>query len=153
MRNFKTEGSLTSLSGSGMRDRPYATRLVAAYNSIAIGAENADYVCTGVDDHILIQQAIDACELTGGRVELLEGDYFLDSDYVSIPSLVSVTGQGVGTRLNFSSFGGNGVEVVGGRLADLRFVVEDMNVEVSFYCWAGCGVIDNITYENSGFEG
>lgn len=150
MRNFKTQGSLSTLSGSGMRDRPYATVLVAAVDSVAIGAGNADYVCTGTNDHIKIQQAIDIC-VNGGRVELLEGNYSLDGNYLTIPGVVALSGQGRGTRLNFGSTNGFGIEVAGG-LSDVRFVIDETDSEVVFFCWTGDGVIDNITYEVNGFE-
>lgn len=150
MRNFKTQGSLSTLSGSGMRDRPYATVLVAAVDSVAIGAGNADYVCTGTNDHIKIQQAIDIC-VNGGRVELLEGTYRLDPNYVSIPGNTSVSGQGVGTKLSFYSPTGVGVEVSGG-LSFVHFFVEEVGEEGNFFCWSGEGVIDNITYSVGGFE-
>lgn len=152
MRNFKTQGSLTSLSGGGMRDRPYATVLVSAVDSFAIGAENADYVCTGTSDHLKLQQAIDFCESgPGGRVELLEGNYNLDSNYLRIPSNVSLSGQGHGTRLNFSSENGFGIEV-SGSLSHVLFVVDEYDSEVEFFCWSGDGIMDDIAYSVSGSE-
>jgi hypothetical protein len=49
---------------------------VAAYNATADSKEKADFVCTGADDELVIQQAIDRIASSGGEVALSEGDFF-----------------------------------------------------------------------------
>lgn len=55
-----------------------ATVIVAASNAYPDSQEGADFVCTGTDDHLTIQ---DACDVgsgyPGGRVLLTEGDFAL----------------------------------------------------------------------------
>lgn len=77
--------------------RPYATRVVAASDSVATDADQADYICDGTDDDVQIQAAIS--EITqaspangpGGRVVLLEGTYTIGA-----PIIVSVGVEVVG---------------------------------------------------------
>ncbi|MCC7566099.1 MAG: glycoside hydrolase family 55 protein, partial [Methanomicrobiaceae archaeon] len=50
------------------------TVVVAAHDSSAAAKAQADYVCTGTNDHLVIQRAISAAP-AGGTVLLLEGTY------------------------------------------------------------------------------
>lgn len=51
---------------------------IAASNSSDKNKAVADYICTGTNDEVVIQQAVD--ELThGGTIQLLDGDYYFDS--------------------------------------------------------------------------
>lgn len=80
---------------SGISHKPYSTVVVAASNSIADGADNADYVCDGVDDHIQIQAAIDyVSSASGGKVLLLEGEYFVGGPITIDHYGVQVEGMG-----------------------------------------------------------
>lgn len=93
----------TNPGGGG---RPYATRVVAAANSTAIGAEHADYVCDGTNDQIDIQAAIDdiaeEAGLLGGKVLLLEGVYNVataGTAAIAIRNGVHLQGMGVATQI------------------------------------------------------
>jgi hypothetical protein len=71
--------------------KPYATKVVAASDSIAHDAENADYVCDGVNDQEQISLAI----ANGGRVILLDGTYNISAAIV-MHNDVEIVGAGVG---------------------------------------------------------
>lgn len=75
----------------GGLNKPYATWVVAAVDSVAPEAANADYVCDGVADEVQIAAAVAG----GGRVVLLDGTYTL-SAAVTLASGVSVVGMGAG---------------------------------------------------------
>ena len=76
--------------------RPYATRVVAAANSIATDAANADYICagTGTDD-VTIQAALDDLDSVGGTVVLLEGSYYCASGVDAFTPSILVDGNQV----------------------------------------------------------
>lgn len=86
------------ITGASDGSRPYATRVVAAANSVATDARLADYVCDGTDDDVEIQQAIDDLAGIGGTVLLLEGT-FSTSSTIIIPTGVEVRGQGPATAV------------------------------------------------------
>ena len=52
--------------------------VLAAANTPADAAENADFICSGKNDELLINQAI-AMLTRGGTIQLLDGDYYIDS--------------------------------------------------------------------------
>ena len=53
---------------------------VAAYNSPARDQKRADYVCTGTNDELVIQQAVNDQRIRyGGTLQLLDGTYYIDS--------------------------------------------------------------------------
>lgn len=52
---------------------------VAANDTPAAQKANADYTCTGSNDHTLIQTALDSLPSTGGEVVLLTGSYSIGS--------------------------------------------------------------------------
>lgn len=79
--------------------KPYATIVVAASNSVAPGAVDADFVCTGTDDQITINAAIAAAG-DRGHVLLLEGLYDItDSIDVAGNNDLWISGQGMGTHI------------------------------------------------------
>lgn len=105
--------------GDGSKD--WATIVVAAYNSHATGKARADFVVEeGQGDHLtednwnnpktrafdIIQLAIDALPENGGRIILLEGDYYhwnavdlgVDSLFITKPN-VEIVGMGMSTRI------------------------------------------------------
>lgn len=87
----------TAGGGAG-NGRPYATKVVAASDSNATDAANADYVCDGVDDHVQINAAL-AVLSGGGRVLLLDGTFTLGGP-VTLVSNCEVAGMGMyATRL------------------------------------------------------
>lgn len=59
--------------GGGAGGLRFATLVVAASDSLDI--TRADYVCTGTNDDVTINTAIDALPAGGGKVVLLEGTY------------------------------------------------------------------------------
>lgn len=67
--------------------------------------DGADYQCTGTDDHLVIQQAIDLVDAAPGKgtVRLLDGTFWLGAT-ITIPSGVGLhlTGTGWGTVLKIS---------------------------------------------------
>ena len=68
-----------------------ATFVVAASDSVHQG--RADYVCSGVDDQVQIQAAIDAAK-HGAKIVLLEGNFWISAPITMIDK--SVTLEGVG---------------------------------------------------------
>jgi hypothetical protein len=131
-------------------NRPYSTFVIAADNSYAPGNETADYVCDGVADHVEIQAAIDVCNLssTSGRVLLLEGDYAIDTDEVT---LVDVTLAGLGrgvTRLNVYGAGEAVVLGDGAVLEDMTVIIAEDAVGWSLS--GGVAKIRRVDFETSG---
>lgn len=76
--------------------RPYATLVVAAANSVATDAANADYICSGIGtDDVTIQAALDDLDLVGGTVVLLEGSYYCASGPDAFTPSILVDGNQV----------------------------------------------------------
>ena len=75
------------------------TLVVAAFNSLATTIRRADYGCNGTDDHVEIQQAIDALPFDGGRILLTEGEFHPDWDLIKLPHDVHIQGMGVGSTI------------------------------------------------------
>lgn len=69
--------AVVDINGIKLTGSPGAV-IVAAYNSTESDKGVADYVCTGSNDQIVIQQAIDSLSEKGGTVYLATGDYMLD---------------------------------------------------------------------------
>lgn len=91
-----------------------ATLIVAASDSLH--KQRADYICSGINDEVTIQQAIEARPSLGGLIFLLEGNYSIDAvtnmhTLTPIPHKVTIRGAGKGTKLassgNFSIFANN----------------------------------------------
>ncbi len=77
--------------GAAVGNRPYATKVVAAVDSAASEAANADYVCDGTADEAQINAALTAA--AGGLVLLLDGTYTLAAD-LSVPDSTVLAGLG-----------------------------------------------------------
>jgi parallel beta-helix repeat protein len=88
---------ITASEWNGMPPRA-ATLVVAASNSSAAGKASADYVCTGTNDHTVINSAITALGTNAGKVVLLEGLFAIAAS-INLPSNVSLEGQGDATVL------------------------------------------------------
>ncbi|UCG68774.1 MAG: hypothetical protein JSV09_13370, partial [Thermoplasmata archaeon] len=56
-----------------------ATFTIAASNSNPLSKNQADYVCDGSNDEEELQTALDAISTTGGRIVLMEGNYYWSS--------------------------------------------------------------------------
>lgn len=79
------------------KDRNTATFIIAAADSR--GKASADYVCDGLHDQDTIQDVIDALPVGGGRIILLEGNYYLSNLIDITRHSVELVGQGRGTKL------------------------------------------------------
>jgi hypothetical protein len=97
--------SLKISGGGGGGGKEYATVVVAASDTHASGKTFADFVCTGTDDHLVIQQAVDTVSLLGGgNVLLLEGQYHLGNGAIDAGGgPVWLCGCGPGTHILFDS--------------------------------------------------
>lgn len=125
-------GSIGDRGGEGY-GKPYATRVVAASDSVATNWRAADWVCDGTADDVEIQAAIDSItdEGVGGKVVLLEGSYYCNPG-ITVPGssgpprqqVVHLQGMGEGTMLWFSD-AGTGLTVTGGWVTDLTLVLND----------------------------
>jgi len=101
-----------------------ATLVVAASDSLNKAAANL--VCSGANDHIEIQEALDALPATGGEVFLLDGTYYIEAT-LDLDSYQTLRGCGRNTILTTTSAdldiiaatGGAGTEKVGILIADL----------------------------------
>lgn len=103
-----------------------ATLIVAAADSATTSKAQADYVCTGTNDHLEIQAALDALPSGGGEVKLLEGTYYIESS-ITLDSNQTLRGGGRNTILTtktadtdiITATGGDGSEKVGIVITDL----------------------------------
>ena len=75
------------------------TIIIAASNSSLSGRDGADFVCTGINDQIMINSAISALPTGGGSILLLEGTYNITGNIVINRNNVFITGQGNNTVL------------------------------------------------------
>jgi hypothetical protein len=99
-------------------NKPYATWVVAAVDSVAPEKANADYVCDGVADEVQITAALAG----GGRVVLLDGTYVL-SAAATLISGVALVGMGAGV----STLSGSGDLLSGAAIAQAQ--VEDLTFD------------------------
>ncbi|MDP3015249.1 MAG: right-handed parallel beta-helix repeat-containing protein [bacterium] len=97
-----TKQLYTYANSKWQADRTIATKIVAASNSL--NKEKADYVCTGTNDQITIQAAIDALGANGGAVYLLEGTFNISAS-INLDNVApddsgkAIIGAGAGTVL------------------------------------------------------
>ncbi len=97
------EGWFDKLYSGGSEVVRAATYVVAANDSSAISIAQSDYQCTGTNDQIQIQLAIDAADsVDGGLVILLEGNYSISAPII-IKDRVSIAGTGWGTVLKLAN--------------------------------------------------
>lgn len=108
VNKLETWESVSCESQAALFGKPYATKVVAPYNSLATNKERADVVLTGADDQILLSAIVEGFYLTGdlyrGRVLILDGDVFC-SDSWTIPNFaqnIEFEGMGTGTRLHMT---------------------------------------------------
>ena len=104
-----------------------ATKVVAASDT-SEGESRADYVCDGTDDHLTIQEALDALPVIGGKVELLEGTYACDGG-ILMPDETSLVGSGKATLLNFDVVQDIGITNVLGWGGGYRLVIANMKLD------------------------
>lgn len=92
--------SAQTVGGGGQYSRS-STFVVAASNSV--DKTHADYICTGVNDDVVIQKAINALPSSalgsdtvggGGKIQLMEGDFYPSSPITVKNSNVRIAGMG-----------------------------------------------------------
>lgn len=133
--------------------KPYATRVIAASNSIAPGAHLADAVCDGTDDHEEIVAMVEelSSSAVGGLVLLLEGDYDIAAGNIVSPDQVTIRGVSeFGVRL---AVGGSGAvfEFQGGSVENMS--VSMPRSEGDLVLHIGSGVMEDVTVEGTGGGG
>lgn len=124
--NITASGDVTVSGSLGAKTGRTATLVVAANDSATTSKAQADYVCDGTDDHVQIQDALDALPATGGEVLLLDGTFNIEESIV-LDSYQTLRGCGRNTilttttaRLYFiTATGSDGSEKVGIFIADL----------------------------------
>lgn len=79
-------------------DRVNITYVVAASNASALAKAGADYLCTGTNDQVQIQNALNALPSGGGAIVLSEGLFSIAAD-VNVSSNASLFGVGRATIL------------------------------------------------------
>jgi parallel beta-helix repeat protein len=89
------------------------TVFVAASDARSEVKALADYVCTGTNDDVTIEQAFAALPAAGGRVKLSEGTFTFNSSLDILKSNVSLEGSGPGTKLFLANGANVSVIVVG----------------------------------------
>ena len=148
-------GTITRGAGG---TRPYSTLVIAAADSIATDAENADFVCDGVDDHEEIVAALAATEDGyAARVLLLDGQFECSTNTIVMPQRVVLAGLGRSvTRLSFAGTGAafqfdapwTGTVEDAGAVEDCRIYVGDGSIlDVAGYSQ---GVFRRCTFEGPG---
>ena len=93
------EGRITALENSppGASAPGAPTLVVAASDALQKIKDRADYVCTGINDHLMIQAALDELGV-GGRVILTQGTFNLHAA-ILLDNRQTIEGQGEGTIL------------------------------------------------------
>ena len=88
---------------SGIGGQKYATYVIGTALS-GYRAGDVNYLCTGTDDHVIINQAIqDLPPAHGGKILLLEGRYMLGGGIKMNRDNITLEGMGNGTWLVNSS--------------------------------------------------
>jgi parallel beta-helix repeat protein len=127
-----------------------ATFVVAASDSMVQDKAMADYVCTGTNDHLVIQAALDALPATGGEVKLLEGTYNIEVSPV-MDSYQTLTGCGYNTVLTTSTALSGLITAAGGAGTEKQgIVVSDLRIDAASTAYAGIywDYVDNSEIRN-----
>ena len=74
-----------------------ATIKIAASNASAKSKASADYVCSGVNDEVELNAAVQALPVGGGSIELSEGTFYLGNQWILDIAETWVRGQGKAT--------------------------------------------------------
>ncbi len=108
-RDRELEDWLEHCSGGAASSLRFATKVVAAHDSLDQNPAHYDYLCAGTNDQDTINTAIAAVAATGGKVLLMEGTYICDKplaiagSQVVLVSGVSLEGMGPATILKFKT--------------------------------------------------
>jgi len=79
-----------------------STFLIAASNSK--NKSTADYICSGTDDDVQAQAAMDTLPVTGGKIFLLDGTFNFSSQVTRAINNVLIEGQGAATKINLDGY-------------------------------------------------
>jgi hypothetical protein len=133
------------------------TVVVAASDASELSKSKADFLCTGVDDNQIVQQAIDIVNLAnGGTIWLTEGNFYYNGDDGDCTSLFScnATIRGMGRPASLSNNRCTSIFVQGGdaltrgfaggsewfQICDLGFFGEDIGTAIDL----GGGRVSNV---------
>lgn len=109
-------------SGGGGGDGKRYARFVIGTSTNGWTAEDCDYLCDGTDDQVEINTAIEALPNSGGKIQILDGEYHLSDDISTFARdsqfSVFLQGNGKGTELRFSS--SSGLRVKAGQSIDVK---------------------------------
>ncbi|KZS45260.1 hypothetical protein AWU65_04600 [Paenibacillus glucanolyticus] len=90
-----------------------ATIVIAASNATETSKKGADYVCTGVNDEDVINDAMYyGLPVGGGEVVLTEGAFVVGSRSIAIPSNTTFRGAGFGTIIKLRDNASNNVTLL-----------------------------------------
>lgn len=76
-----------------------ATRLVIGTTRAGWTEDDCDYLCDGTNDHVKINEAIQALPETGGEIHILDGTYDIVSSILVEKECVTISGNGAATIL------------------------------------------------------
>jgi len=115
-----------------------ATLVIAASDSLNKSAANL--VCTGVNDHLAIQEALDALPATGGEVFLLDGTYNCEVQ-IDLDSYQTLRGCGRNTILTTSTADLVFLSAVGGAGTEkVHIVIADLQIDGGVGRVSNCGI-------------
>lgn len=167
IRAFKAEqfnqakGTIDPAAFSRGSGGAMATVLIAASNATSYSQQKADFVCSGADDHVMIQLLIDQIQqdgFEGGTVWLTEGTYFCTSEI----ELGSINLRGIGGMnddsgpfLDFVVTDGSirAIEMSSGSSLQnlhIRWETEDTTLTTIVSSGSGPSYIDHVTFEAFG---
>ena len=76
------------------------TIVIAASNASEKSKAGADYVCTGTNDNLVINRAIQSLPEYGGVIQLTEGDFIFNNSVWEYPKDITIQGCGRSTVLH-----------------------------------------------------
>lgn len=144
--NYRSIESIFPISS-----RVYASVVVGLASS-GYGPDEVDFLATGTDDQVVINQAIEAAD--GGDVLLLEGTYSITGSILAThlqgADRLHLHGVGAGTVLDATGFNGVVIDAVAGEsgpdrqwFTDFCIVGGDIGIE-----WASIfGLIRSVTFQ------
>ena len=119
------------------------TSNVGVVLTIGSGVEassTADYTCTGVNDHLQLQAALNALPAVGGKLVILAGNYVFGGTVSR--AINNVTIEGMGTSTYFANNGAAALFSVG---AQTGWVIRDIKTDAGGITNATNATLDNVT--------
>ena len=89
------EGIFNEIGSGG----PRTVRFVVGTSTAGWTLDDCDYLCDGTDDHVEIQQALDALPDDGGEVKLLDGTYYFEDGVTLTKDRTTLRGSGNATKI------------------------------------------------------